>query len=149
MTLELVHGCEAQLGDWMTAKIPHARGSEGWGKFVTIGILREEEGQRRLVGCALFNDYHPEYGHIQVSFATEGPGWASRGIIRSILAYPFVQLKCYTVRAITPAKGEAEKVKILPRLGFVREGAARHFFGKGRHGTAYSMTADEYRAKWR
>jgi RimJ/RimL family protein N-acetyltransferase len=52
---------------------------------------------------------------------TSSPRWASRGAIRTLLRYPFVQLRCARITAVTDAHN-AQARAFLRRIGFRPEG---------------------------
>lgn len=79
-----------------------------------------------------FDDYSRS---IHVGIAAVSPVWATRQTIGAILDYPFRQLDCQRVTALT-AKGNHRSIKLLKGLGFRFEGEHR----KGWDGVRPSLT---------
>lgn len=98
---------------------------------VTIGVAREG----RIVAAAIFSRYDPP--GIEVTFVTTTPRWASRENIRAILRYPFVQLSCKRVTAITEECNATARA-FLERLGFHQEGFHPDAFSSGA-GISYGL----------
>lgn len=80
-----------------------------------------DEGQ--IKAAALYSGFRAlPYGHtIEVSFATSGPGWESKGVLRALFHYPFVQQNCIRMTAWT-GKGNKKARDLLEGLGFSLEG---------------------------
>lgn len=107
----LLYGHDALLARWAGERI----GVDDFGPCVAIGVLHKGE----IVAAAIFNQYrHP---NIQVTFVTASPRWASKGAIRAILKYPFVQVGCKRITAVTEATNQPARA-FLCRLGFTQEG---------------------------
>lgn len=107
----LIFGHSRVLAHWAGSRI----GISDFGPCVAIGIAHRNE----IVAAAVFNNYrHP---NIEITFVTSSPRWASRGAIRAILQYPFVQLRCKRITAITEAANYPARA-FLFRLGFHEEG---------------------------
>jgi RimJ/RimL family protein N-acetyltransferase len=68
---------------------------------------------------AIYNNYRPP--NIEITFVTSSPRWASKEAIRAMLRYPFVQLGCARLTAVTPAQNRPARA-FLARLGFRQEG---------------------------
>lgn len=80
-----------------------------------IGVARDGA----IVAVAVFHNFRPPA--IEISFASTTPRWASKEHIRGILGYPFRQLDCKRITAITEAGNTAART-FMERLGFTREG---------------------------
>lgn len=107
----LLYGWNREIAHWAGARI----GIDDFGPCVSIGVIHHGE----IVAAAVYNQYrHP---NIQVTFVTSSPRWASPGAIRAILKYPFVQLGCKRITAITEATNQPARA-FLCRLGFKEEG---------------------------
>lgn len=90
-------------------------GLKSFGPCTAIGIVHHS----KLVAVAVFNEYrHP---NIEITFVTSSPRWASPQSVRAILAYPFKQLGCKRITAITEATNQPARA-FLCRLGFKHEG---------------------------
>lgn len=88
---------------------------KSFGPCTAIGVVHRNE----LVAVAVFNEYrHP---NIEITFVTSSPRWASPQSVRAIFAYPFKQLGCRRITAITEATNQPARA-FLCRLGFKQEG---------------------------
>jgi RimJ/RimL family protein N-acetyltransferase len=81
----------------------------------TIGVERHGE----IVAVAIYNNYRPPC--IDITFVSSSPRWASKHVIRTMLRYPFVQLGCKRLTAVTAAQNVTARA-FLQRLGFFQEG---------------------------
>lgn len=107
----LIFGHDRALAHWAGARI----GIADFGPCAAIGVAHRNE----IVAAAIYHAYrHP---NIEVTFVTSSPRWASPGAVRAILRYPFVQLGCRRVTAITEAMNQPARA-FLCRLGFQQEG---------------------------
>jgi RimJ/RimL family protein N-acetyltransferase len=123
--VRLVLGRDAEVAAWVAARIPQMQGPEDFGPCAAIGV--ESEAGRPL-GGVVFSNYLPRYGAIEASFASEHPRWLTRALIRQIMSYPFSQLSCRRITAVTPARATAAQ-RFLQAFGFRREGLVREGFG--------------------
>lgn len=136
--MRLVLGEDEYFGHWIQQKLPvltHLK------DYTAIGIL-DDSGT--IVGGVLYNNY---FGHdIQMTIATESPKWCSRLILKALFTYPFDQLGCERVTAIT-AKNNKKARKMLERLGFTLEGVVRKGYDGKQNACLYGMLKNE--CKWR
>lgn len=130
----LLYGHDRELSLWAG----HRLGLNGPVRGVdptAIGVAR----QGKIVAVALYSNFQPPT--IEVTFVTSTPRWASREMIKGILAYPFLQLKCKRVTAVTEeCNGPARA--FLERLGFRQEGVHPHAFPSGA-GISYGLLRDD------
>jgi RimJ/RimL family protein N-acetyltransferase len=98
---------------------------------VTIGVARSG----RIVAAALFSNYQPP--NIEITFVTTDPRWASKQNIYAILGFPFLQLGCLRITAITEAVNLPAR-KFMERLGFRQEGEHPDAFPSGA-GISYGL----------
>lgn len=107
----LIFGRDQELALWAGDRV----GIENFGPCVSIGVAHAGE----IVAVAVYNQYaHP---NIHITFATSSPRWASPGAVKAIFRYPFVQLKCKRITALTGLRNESA-IRFLNRLGFKEEG---------------------------
>lgn len=107
----LVFAHDQELARWAGDRV----GIVDFGPCVAIGIAHAGE----IVAAAIYNQYaHP---NIHITFATSSPRWASPGAVKAIFRYPFVQLKCKRITALTGFRNDSAK-SFLRRLGFREEG---------------------------
>lgn len=117
----LVLGRDNEVALWMGDRL----GCRFSPPFTCIGVARAGE----LVAGALFNNWKPPH-NIEITFATTTPRWATRQTIRAILSYPFVQLRCHRITAVTEATNQPARA-FLCRFGFVEEGRHPDMFDSG------------------
>lgn len=108
--MNLVFGPE--VVGWVSARI---RDSSYSAEAQGIGLA--ENGT--LVCGVVYSQYSGT--DLQMSIAAETPRWCTRGNLRAFFHYPFVQLGCVRVTAIT-AKANKRTRKLLEGLGFTLEG---------------------------
>lgn len=110
----------AILLDWCSARI----GTTFQMGSVAIGVADGND----LLAVAAFDNYRKSASglplNIECSFAADSPRWAKRGMIRGILAYPFVQLKVQRVTTFIREDNE-RSIKFTYGLGFKQEGFMR------------------------
>ena len=142
--LELVYGQDQFIVPWicniLNIKNPYP--------CVAIGITRNNQ----LIGAALYNNLHLDiYGKplfIEMSFATIDKHWSTRGIISTLLAYPFCQLRVKRVQSTVWKKNRRVRA-FLEGLGFKLEGIGRQAWPQGGDACMYSMLNREYfTGKW-
>lgn len=112
---------DQSLHDWVAAKMPddvHFRRSD-----IAVGVADD-----RIRAGVVYHDWQPDYGNVQVSFATEGPGWATRKTVAALLWPPFRELKCRRVTALIRKKNRASR-KLVEKLGFREEGSLWRGYG--------------------
>lgn len=107
----LLFGRDRELSLWAGDRI----GIKDFGPCAAIGVAHRGS----IVAAAIYNNYRPP--NIEVTFVTSSPRWASPGAIRAILAYPFKQLGCKRITAVTEASNQPARA-FLCRLGFRQEG---------------------------
>lgn len=126
----LIYGRDRELSLWVGQQL----GLNGPVRSVeptAIGVARNN----KIVAAALFTNYQPPA--IEITFVTTTPRWASRQTIAAILRYPFVQLGCRRVTAITEACNGPARA-FLERLGFRQEGLHPDAFPSG-DGVSYGL----------
>lgn len=111
----LIYGHDRELSLWAGLHLGVDGPIRGAQDPVAIGVARNG----RIVGAAVFHDYR--WASIEVTFVTTSASWASRKNIKAILSYPFLQLRCKRLTAITPEDNRTARA-FLERLGFRQEG---------------------------
>ncbi|HLI66322.1 MAG TPA: GNAT family protein [Caulobacteraceae bacterium] len=123
--MQLVLDQSEAVAAWVAARIPQMEGAGDFGACAAIGVAAEDG---RALGGVVFHNYQPRFRNIEASFASESPRWLTRRLIGQIMAYPFDQLACQRLTAITPKKAAAARA-FLDHFGFKREGVVRKGFG--------------------
>ncbi|HJX18964.1 MAG TPA: GNAT family protein [Acidiferrobacterales bacterium] len=101
----------------------------------------------QLIGGVVYTSYYRlADGTGDISLTAAGaPGWLTKATLRVIFGYPFRQISCSRVTALT-SKPNRRSRDLLERLGFVHEGTIRGAFGCGRDGILYGMIREQ--CKW-
>lgn len=123
--MRLVLGRDAEVADWVARRIPHLGSGAAFGPCAAIGVASEAGD---LLGGVVFSNWLPACRSVEASFASDTPRWLTRRIVRAILAYPFDQLGCQRITAVTPRRAKAAR-RFLDAFGFKREGLVRKGFG--------------------
>ena len=115
---------------------------DDWQPAFGAGVLRDGT----LVGGVVYNNYHvlSKGSWCEVSAATDDPACLTRGLLRAVFEYPFVQLGCSRIRAECAATN-ARCVSLLKRVGFRLEGTARRAYDGEADSLTFSMLPDECR----
>lgn len=142
----ILYGHDVDVAHWVAERIPHMRSRIPYfergmvfGSPAAMGVL-DKEG--RMIAGAVFHNYDPFVGNIEVSCAAESPRWGNRETFRELLRYPFTQLSCLRCSAVTPRSGTSTR-RFLEGLGFRREGSARLGFGT-ENAIIYGLLAEEW-----
>lgn len=135
---QLLYGFDDHIAAWTAERILHV-GEKGFGLCAAIGVATNS----RIIAGVVYHDYQPDFGSIQISMAADSPIWARKEIIGALLAYPFVQLGCWSVFTLTPASNE-KALKVNAHIGIERKTILPHAFGKGIHGVFCQMLQPAY-----
>jgi RimJ/RimL family protein N-acetyltransferase len=115
--VKLVFGRDRKVADWVGDRLDIA----DFGPCTAIGVTR----QGRIIAGLVYSAWRPPT--IEITIASDDKHWATRRVIRAFMRYPFVQLKCKRLTAITAVRNDPARVT-LERLGFIREGLHRDWF---------------------
>lgn len=129
-------GADGLVGEFVRARIPHMR-DQSWGAYTTLGVVR----RGRLVGGVVY--YAWRGFDVQIGVAFER-GWALPGTLRALFAYPFQELGCRRVTAVTAKKNKRAR-KALIKAGFRLEGVIRCGLDGVRDGFVYGLLKQECR----
>lgn len=136
--LRLVFNDDFAVGEWVARRIPHVGSSREWGAFRAIGIAR---GDQPIAGAVYNNSRGFD---MEISFAADSPRWATRGMVRAILAYPFVQCGCTRLTAVT-AKRNKRARRLVEGLGFKQEGCLRRGLDGRQDAILYGLQHEQCR----
>ena len=120
------------------ARIPYMRGRPWHGGYRALGVIRRGV----LVGGAVYHDYRGF--DIMVSVAFDRIGWALPGTLRALFAYPFLDLGCKRMTALTARKNKPAR-KLLTDLGFHLEGTMKYGIDGFDDACLYGMTREHCR----
>jgi RimJ/RimL family protein N-acetyltransferase len=142
--MRLIWDRPSDVAAWVASQIPQMSGGHDFGACQAVGVIGEDG---RLLGGIVFHNWQAGFRNIEVSFASSTSRWLTRNLLRQILAYPFDQLQCQRITALTPKKN-AQARKFLDGFGFKREGVVRRGFGNDDM-IVSGLLAREWRAsKW-
>lgn len=138
----ILTGRDKIFADWAARRITNV-GSAGFGPCVALGVATGEEAHDRLMAVFVFHDYQERFGTVQVSAAAADPHWASRAVVRGVLAVPFLQYRCHLVWSAIPHTS-TRVLGLVKALGFKAEATLKDRFGKGTHAVIVRMESREY-----
>lgn len=116
----LIFGHDEAVAYWAAQRLDVA----DFGPCAAIGIARKG----KLVAAAVYYRYSGP--NIEFAFASSTPRWATKETISAVFRYPFVQLGCRRMTALThEANSKAQEA--MTRLGFVKEGYHPDAFADG------------------
>lgn len=111
--------------------------------YAALGVVRHGT----LVGGVVYHNFMqlPHGNMIEASFAFDDPRWARRDTLRTLFAYPFMQLQCVRMTVIC-AKGNSRSRSVVQKLGFRQEGSHPRAFDGKQIAISYGMLRDD--CKW-
>ena len=137
MTWRLILDDKDRLGNWALARITRV---PSWGEwFEAIGL--ERDGVLAAVVVYTFWSGADIAMHVA---AVPGRRWLTRGFLRAVFRYPFVQLGCRRVTGYVPALN-ADALRFDAHLGFRREGVMREALDNGEDVIVLGMLERECR----
>jgi RimJ/RimL family protein N-acetyltransferase len=134
----LLIGADPLVGEFVRARIPHMRGLS-WGEHTTLGVVRNG----KLCGGVVYYGYRGF--DIQIAAAFDRGNWALPGTLRALCAYPFIDLGCQRVTAVTAKKNKIAR-RALVKAGFQFEGVIRRGLDGVADGFVYGLLKSE--CKW-
>ena len=96
----------------------------------------------RLLGGIVYYGYRGF--DIQIAVAFDGKDWALPGTLRALCAYPFDELGCERITAVTSKKNKTARA--IAKAGFRSEGIVRRGLDGVRDGFIYGLLKHE--CKW-
>ena len=133
----VLYGADMLIADMVASRIPHV-GARGFGACAAIGVVRSG----RLIGGVVWHNFR---GHdIEVSAAFDRADWARPSTLSRLFAYPFVQLSCARITALTGRKNKRTR-RFLRGIGFREEGVIRRGLDGREDAVIYGMLRSECR----
>lgn len=86
--------------------------ARGFGNCAAIGFS-DEKG---LFGGAVYHNYSPEAGTIELTAVSKRKSWATRDTIRLVFGYPFAAFNIQLLAART-AEGNTSALRVWEKLG--------------------------------
>jgi RimJ/RimL family protein N-acetyltransferase len=109
-----------------------------FGPCTAIGICDGEW----LIAGVVYNWYRQ--ANIEMTIASISPRWCASRILRGLFSYPFEQIGCRRVTAVTEHTDLSVRA-FLRRLGFTEEGVMRHSYLNGNDAVIHGMLREECR----
>jgi len=131
-------GIVTNIDDYVRAWVAKRIGIRGFGPSTAIGV--QKDGQ--LIAGAVFHDYRD--GQIESSLAAISPKWATRSVLYSLFAYPFIQVGANRL-LVTCDESNDKAMKMNDQLGFHPEGILRQMYYPN-DAIVWGMLKDE--CKW-
>jgi len=130
----IVTNIDSYVKAWVSKQI----GINGFGPSTAIGV--QNDGQ--LIAGAVFHDYSD--GQVQASISAISPKWATRSVLYSLFAYPFIQMDANRL-LVTCDETNVKAMKMNRQLGFTPEGILRKLYYPN-DAIIFGMLKDE--CKW-
>lgn len=130
----MIYGKDAEVIQWVSNGLditfpPLSR---------AIGLARDG----KIIAGVVYHDFRYER-HIEMSMYSTTPRWATKESLYYFFSYPFIQLNCARVTAVT-SETNRHTQRFLERLGFTKEGVLREAYPDG-DAIVYGMLKDECR----
>jgi len=94
----------------------------------TVTYLTSLDQSGNILGVAVFSRFTT--GNCELTVASSGLNWLSRGFIYRAAAYAFLQINCRRVTAIIAVENE-KSLNLAQQFGFKMEGRLRDWFPSG------------------
>lgn len=131
----IVHG-DKRIDQWVASKL----NLRPWHDSYSIANVKDDY----ILGAAIFHNWYPEYGTVEISAASEKRSWLSKAMLKAIADYAFGNLECQCVVLRTP-ETNYEALSLADRLGFDRYTIPR-LRGKKLNEVVCCLTDDDWRA---
>ena len=131
-------GIVTNIDDYVRAWVAKRIGITGFGPSTAIGV--QKDGQ--LIGGCVYHDYRD--GQVECSLACDSPRWATRSVLFSLFAYPFIQMDANRL-LVTCDESNKKAMKMNRQLGFTPEGILRQMYYPN-DAIIFGMLKDE--CKW-
>lgn len=137
--MRLVYQCDEAVARFVADHIPWVA-VRGFGECRAIGVANGDQ----LVGGFVFNDYSPEFGVIELSFAGIDKRWLTRPVLFGMFSYVFDGIGCQMACSRTPASLR-QAIRITRAYGFKQVTIPR-LFGWNEDGIISTLTVEDWRA---
>lgn len=130
---------DSSIAEWVRVRLPLQL---EFGDCIAVGI---QDDKGILQAGVVYYNYCNR--NIEISIASNTPRWATKENISGILSYPFVNLNCRRVTAVTSRKNDHVR-SFLKRIGFMHEGTLHDALDND-DAVIYGMTKKFFlRSKW-
>lgn len=110
----VLYGAPFLVAQFVAERIPHLPGGQFRGGVSALGAVKDE----KLIGGVVFTDYREH--DIDVSLAFDDPRWVRKALLGRLFAYPFVDLGCARITALTADDDRMQK--FMRWIGWRQEG---------------------------
>lgn len=133
----VLFGADDVVSEFVRSRMPVARAS--FGPCSALGVVRDGV----LVGGVVYHNYTGF--NLEVSLAFDDPRWCSRATLRTLFAYPFLQLGCERITCIV-GKGNKKSRRLTEGVGWKLEGVHPKAADGKQAAISYGMLRDD--CKW-
>ncbi|WP_162914452.1 N-acetyltransferase [Taklimakanibacter lacteus] len=137
--MRLIHGNDDTVAAFVASRIPFCA-ARGFGPNRAIGVARGDQ----VVGGFVFHDYAPEFGVIEMSFASADRRWLTRPVLYHVFSYVFDGIGCQMACSRTPAS-HLSALRITRAYGF-RQVTVPRLFGCREDGVISTLTAEDWKS---
>lgn len=114
---------------------------EEYGSNITLGIFLHN----RIIAGVVFNSIR-QNRDVWLSIYSENKRWCNRRVLRLIFDFVFDKINAERASLLV-SKDNEPSLRLVEKLGFVREGLLRHYRNNGKDCYIYGMLKTE--CKWR
>lgn len=143
MSYEIVYGKNKELSDWVSLQVLGVAGLYDE-KSKAIGLIKDH----KLIAAVTFNHFRarPDGSllSVEMGVCSTEKSWATRGFLRAVFSYPFIQLKMERVTTACSAENQ-NVIDFNKKLGFIQEGIGRKAWPLGGDSVLFSMLKHECR----
>ena len=126
------------IDDYVKAWVSNKLNIRSFGPSTAIGVQKDNQ----LIAGVVYHDYRD--GQIESSIASSSVCWATRSVLYSLFAYPFIQVGARRL-LVTCDESNAKAMKMNKQLGFTPEGILRKLYDPN-DAIVWGMLKDE--CKW-
>lgn len=119
--MKILEGADEYIARWMQKTLLDLNLQ----KYVALGIMDDD----KIIAGIAYHNFMKNYNNIEISMVAVSPKWATKNIIKTLLAYPFEQLGCQRITTCTPAKN-IRAIRFNLGIGFKHEGTIRRGCGE-------------------
>lgn len=130
-------GADEMVAAMVKSRIPHMRNQE-WGPYTALGVVQSD----KIVGGVVYHCHRGFDICFGAAFVTHT--WARPATLRALFDYPFNQLGCVRVTAVTGRKNKRAR-NMLEHVGFRLEGVARKALDGINDGYVYGLLKEDCR----
>ena len=123
MSLYLIPNRPIAIAEWVRRRIADVSDFGPCGAIGVWSTVRQD-----IVAGIVYSQFDGR--SLQMSIASDDPSWCTRGVLRCLFDYPFNQLRCARVAALTLVTADHTRA-FLQRAGFSYEGCLREGFPSG------------------